>query len=424
MAKSKKKKKAAPSIAKRLEITKSYFDRYSAVARKILQVLDLDPALFDRFTKRQKTYMMLLKSELPRVKVRPGDSIPRHYIKKVQQDVYDFIKIYPVNDNDELNLSFMDLLTYGISFTFYAMLKDKTDGEVENKEIYHQIAEKADQAFNGFENNIMMVMWQYMNFVLSGMSKLNFRVYGFEWHWENNYSSYNTGVSIYITATVPRMIHFVYNDRPRPAYQAICGQYLTGEPKAITIPYNQIIEDSNQTHPLEVYIQNHAFTRIKERVDVLSAALRTACLNSSLLDGNTLTLNNGQCVLKMVEKSTGTLGYLPFTIIKDKLFVLTFLPICSQNAPEGKKLQEILGISRKETEYLGMDKLSFFMDTDFEAIPRLKEAVIESGLWHLTKLNPPDSYQPQHHMTTATLAHFFEKEHTPDEVLREIEEKY
>lgn len=424
MAKSRKKKKAAPSIAKRLEITKSYFDKYSVVARKTLQVLDLEPALFDRFTKKQKTKMMLLKSDPTRVKAKPGDSIPRHYIKKVQQEVYDFMKIYPVNDNDELNLSYMDLLTYGISFVFYAMIKDKTEGYVENKDLYHQIAERADQAFNENENNVMMLMWQFLNFVLTGMSKLNFRVYGYEWHWENNYCSYSTGVNIYITATVPRMIHFVYNNRPRPAYQALCGQYISGEPKAITIPYNQIIEDSKQTHPLEVYVQSHAFTRIKERADVLSAALRTACLNSSLLDGNTLTLKNGQTVLKMVEKNTGTIGYLPFTIIKDKLFVLTFLPICSQNAPEGKKLQEILGISRKETEFLGMDKLSFFLDTDFEAIPHLKQAIIEAGLWHLTKLDLISDYQKQNHMTTATLMRFFETERTPDEVLREIGEKY
>jgi hypothetical protein len=222
----------------------------------------------------------------------------------------------------------------------------------------------------------------------------------------------------------PRKIHFTYNNSYRPAYQAITGQFLSVDPTPITIPYNQVIEDSDQTHLLEVYVQNHAFIRMKERIDVLPAGLRLTFLDSSLIHCRTLTLNNGQRVIEYRENKTGSLGYLPFTIINNQLFILTFLPICSQNVPEGKKLQELLGISRKQIEYLGMDKLSFFVDTDFEAIPRLKEAVMEAGLWHLTKIDPLPDYVPQNPMSTANLVRFFQTERTKEQVFEEIEEKY
>jgi hypothetical protein len=76
------------------------------------------------------------------------------------------------------------------------------------------------------------------------------------------------------------------------------------------------------------------------------------------------------------------------------------------------------------TIYLGMDKLSFFVDTDFEAIPRLKQTVMDAGLWHLTKLEPLPDYLPQNPVSTNTLIRFFQTERTPEEVLSEIEEKY
>jgi len=425
MAKSKKKKKTSQSLTRRLEITKTYFDKYSTVARKTLQVLDLDPSLFDRFTKKQKIEMMQLKSDPPRVKAQAGHSVPRHYIRKIQQEIYDFIKIFPVNGDKVLNLTYMDFLTCGLGFMTYALIKNNSKEHIEHKDIYQLIAERTEEIINGYENCALMHVWQYLRFIMSGISKINIRIYGFNWEWYSNDCSYRVGSTISVSAVSPQKIHFSYNNNSyRPAYQAICGQYLSVDSTPITIPYNQIIEESDQTHMLEVYVQNHTLTRMKERIDILPAALRTLCLNSSLILGQTTILNNGQCVIKLVHDTTTILGYLPFTIIGKKLFVLSVLPICNQNAPEGKRLQELLGISRKETEFLGMDKLSFFMDTDFEAIPRLKHAVTEAGLWHLTKLERLPDYVPQNPMSTATLVRFFQTERSHEEVLSEIGEKY
>ena len=51
------------------------------------------------------------------------------------------------------------------------------------------------------------------------------------------------------------------------------------------------------------------------------------------------------------------------------------------NTPEGKELQKLLSLSKEEIIYLGMDKLSFFTRVDFEQIPALKQALIDSNIW-------------------------------------------
>jgi hypothetical protein len=53
-----------------------------------------------------------------------------------------------------------------------------------------------------------------------------------------------------------------------------------------------------------------------------------------------------------------TAGYFTCFLKSDDVVINTFLPITSQNTPEGKKLYESLSLSREEITYLGMDRIS------------------------------------------------------------------
>ena len=46
------------------------------------------------------------------------------------------------------------------------------------------------------------------------------------------------------------------------------------------------------------------------------------------------------------------------------------------NLPDGKVLFKLLKLSKDETIYLGMDKMSFLFKVDFEQIPVFKQALI------------------------------------------------
>jgi hypothetical protein len=80
------------------------------------------------------------------------------------------------------------------------------------------------------------------------------------------------------------------------------------------------------------------------------------------------------------------LGYFPFTIQGDNLFVLSFLPFVSHSTPVGEKLHKILNLAKEDIVYLGMDKLSFYVLVDFDQIPVLKDALIASGIWSIKEM--------------------------------------
>jgi len=425
MAKSRKKKNVTQqfSIAKDYEVTKTYFDKFSEVARKTLLLLDLDPTLFDHFSKKQKMEMMHAKVITPRVIVKKGHSVPRQYVRLVQQEMHRFMKMHYVGSSD-IGLFFIDFVTYGMTFLMFIQARGNLKEYCEQSDTYKLIAAKAQQADDDSTNNLMNDYWYYLHYQLQGLSKINFRIYGFEWEWKETENRCKFAGHVMLTSNKPQKIHFTYNNKVRPAFKVGIGQYISSESIYFAIPYNKIIEESEQTYLLEVYVQSHALNRLKERLNVLAPVKRNVLLNSSLQNSSICRFNNGQLVLKYTDANNNILGYLPFTIINKKLFILSFLPICSQNAPEGKRLQELLGITRKEMEFLGMDKLSFFIDTDFEAIPRLKQAIIDADLWHLIKLEPFYDYESQNYLSAATLSRFFQTECTHEDVLSEIGERY
>lgn len=425
MTKNKKKKKQPPlpSIKKDYEVTKTYFDNFSVVARKTLQVLDLDPALYDKFTKKQKIEMMKAKMDIPRVVVKDGHSVPRHYVKMIQQGMYEFMKFYPAG-KPEIGLRYIDFVTYGMTFLMFVQFKGKSNEPCEQAEVFKILMEKADIDNMPFEDNLMLNYWYFVQIQLTGISKMNFRIYGMEWEWRELDNRMKFAGHIILTSIKPEKMYFNFRNKIRPAFRFNIGQFLSSKPTFLDIPYNKIITESNQSYPLEVYIQSHALMRLKERLDTLAPVQRNLFLNSSLANTEICTLNNGQLVIKCVGMKNQIIGYLPFTIIDKKLLVLSFLPLTSKNTPESQRLQKCLNISPEEINYLGMDKLSFFIDTNFDDIPRLKKAVIDAGLWHLTETEAGASYKAQHKNSHATLMRFFQTECRKEEVLDEIESMY
>lgn len=424
MAKTRKKKKPQqPSRASLIKVSLTFYAKYSLIARKVLQWLDLDPDLFDEFTKKEKIDMMRLRFNLPIVKAKPGHQIPRHYLKMVQKEINDFIKIYPVGEDEDLGLVYSDFFVYGLSFIGSVEHAAMGGSEKPHYDLFCLIKKRYDEVNEDYSTNVLNNFSAFVRYQMHAISKINLNIYGFEWEWVVSRVHVEMRIEVLISVATPRKVYFTYQEKVRPAYQAIQCQYMDEEVAPITIAYNQIIPDSERTHPLEVYVQNHALLRMKERIDVLPGSIRNMCLNNCLLDIHTRTLLNGQIVLEMNEKLTGLIGFLPFTIIGNKLYVLTFLPVCNQNTHEGQRLQQLLGISRKDIEFLGMDKLSFFIDNDFEQVPRLKKAIEDAGLAHLTQIQTLYDYKVHNQISTATLQRFFPEEYAYDEQLTEVEER-
>ena len=238
-----KKKKTPPKPPCSLSISKTYFDEFSATARKVLQVMKLDPALYDEFTKKQKHEMMSLRFVPPRILAKPSSSIPQQHIKTVQQALYEFLKRDFVGDKS-IGLSYLDFSTKGMNFIMgVKSLGDKIDG-IRQTEKYILINEQIAIYVNNstFDLNLMARFCRYIQYVLSGISKLNFRIYGFEWTWKRTADSRFFAGHVMLTETKQESLIFSYKGINRPAYRVSMGEFFSDIPVHLSAPFNKIIK--------------------------------------------------------------------------------------------------------------------------------------------------------------------------------------
>ena len=422
----KKKKKTPPKRPSEYGITKSYFDQFAVTARKVLQLLELDPAIYDEFTKRQKQEIMHVKFAAPKVLAKAGHRIPQRLIKAIQQALYEFLKLEYVGDK-HIGLSVLDFSTMGMAFIAgVKMAKSKND----NHPNYELITKQCEiyESNPELDKNLISNFIRYIQYVLNGVSKLNFRIYGFDWVWKPVDNSSLFGAHIILSETKSEIVNFSYKGVVRPGYRVTMGEFASDPPHHLGAAYNRIVKTSTSTKRIEFYIQNHALNRLKERLDTVSAFHRNIYLNSSLLICNTTTLESGKVVIRLENVYKELLGYLPFTIVNQNLFILSFIPLSSPAMPEGKLLCEALNTEKNDLIFLGMDKLSFYQNTDFDTVPHLRDALKKAGMWHLTEIKPEENFNESlYGQNSSTINRFFRQQTTEpnkEEILGEIEKIY
>ena len=129
-----------------------------------------------------------------------------------------------------------------------------------------------------------------------------------------------------------------------------------------------------------------------------------------------ITASNGQRMIHAIDLSGKPVGYFPFLKQDGAILLLSFLPLSSPITPEGSVLYKELGIKIDDSKYIGLDKLSFYIKTDFEAIPKLKQALNKANMWHLTEIKPNEKSERREDQI---LKHFFTDTHivVEDEII-------
>lgn len=154
-----------------------------------------------------------------------------------------------------------------------------------------------------------------------------------------------------------------------------------------TITPNQLgIKGVMQKFPLQVFIQQHAITRMEERLSkqfVLMCYLNVVHAMAS--EG--IPLNGNRSFLFPLTYNKAKLGYLKGDILGDKLVIRTFLFISNNGTPEGNKLHDMLGVDKTDKKYLNIDKLSTFINSDIKKDERLKELFCNAGCGDLFRLD-------------------------------------
>ncbi|MDR1120484.1 MAG: hypothetical protein LBM08_06160 [Dysgonamonadaceae bacterium] len=386
--------------------------------KKILRVYGLDPNLFDSYTKQQKRFLFQLIVEPTRVKVEEGHRVPRRLVNFMAESTHHFLRTHYFGD-ESIGLTYLELSTYGLSFAY--MLESAKSffpfqsGQMETI-VYvtetitpHRIHQDLDEVGKHIRKTSMMI------------SKMNFRIYGYNWRVTSAQDEIGVVSTIFMSSENPISIHFKHKQKERIAFRVRAGRVIT-EPA-----YNAKIdrwfifqEDETPSVYLDIYIQSHALQRIKERMDIFPAHKKNYYAMEPLLYMHYVQESpSGRPMLVCYFKDNERfvyLGYFPFIILKNKLIVLTFLPLVSDDTLSGQYLRNRLGLQMEDMVFLGMDKLSFYLTVDFDQIPVLKKALVNTEVWFLVEYaaNNPEMNFTIDQKKTKMVKKFFEHKTDPE----------
>jgi hypothetical protein len=398
MSKKKKKKQPQQSVIRRNLDSKASLDKAYTAIQKVLQVYGFDPDLFESFSKQQKRFVMLLAAEAPKFKAEEGYHVPRHLVNYIAESTHRFLRTTYFGD-ESIGLTYLDLITYGMALS--AMVISINQNEAFPEEQMKIIRSLAACFRNDRMIEDLAPLVQYIHKVVVMLSKVNFRIYGFDWTITNDFKTGAIRTTVYISSEESPIIRFVHKQKERRAFCVRSGRHIKKPSRTAAIDRNLIFPKREKVSSppvyLDIYIQSHALQRAKERMNIFSGHVRNRYIMESLI--NTQRLATSQLDNRMLECFTTAenergivkFGYFPFIIRDDKLIIMTFLPLTSPEASEGAYLQKHFGLQMEDVKFLGMDKLSFFLTVDFEQIPVLKAALIETHIWDLIQFVSEDT---------------------------------
>jgi len=406
MSQSKKRKKNVPCRKppkSYLEISKQYYNDYVRVAHKIMLMAGIDPAEFDVLTKRTKQDLMMIKQTPYRVVAEKDSKVPRAYLKffNYLMGVYEKKTYY---GDPKFNVSFLDYVTYGLSFIVAVRNHNGHDNILSDDQ--HERLEKIREALEKYEDEHEKDLYwirtnELMRLLSMYVSMPNYRFYTSTETVEMDSHKCRMQNLIKVSSFEPEKRFFKVKGEKRSSYQLwhynVFSDSNDPNPEKTEIPavlmeednFDTALEKLKEMETIEkypVYVQNHALHRIRQRLDCVDNLYVNKVLSLSFMLPKFITATNGQRMIRAIDESCKPIGYFPFLQQDGAILLLTFLPLSSPITPEGSVLWKELGIKIDDSRYIGLDKLSFYIQTDFETLPKLKQALEKADMWHLTEI--------------------------------------
>ncbi|MDR3309141.1 MAG: hypothetical protein LBS80_04225 [Tannerella sp.] len=377
-----KKKKKAPPLAHGMikRTSQSDIDKRVGIARKTLQITGYQD-LWDTMTKKQKKFLLCRTIQEPLIHAAIPNTVPRQYVRNIRENVFDFMRTRYVGDRD-VKLTFMEFFSFGIMFLrlFNSFLKEPGFFNEAQLDIIRRAGDIDDLFRHVIETWPKIA--QMLSTTVRKYSQVQFRTYGFVMKLKENEYSIRSSYRLFITLTSceREIVYFKYKHISRPAYRIFTGDESANNNEIVCIPYQKIFPCSDSDKKLEICIQAHAIHRFKERCDIFDATTRNVILITTLIFFQEVKMGLTDTLIACMIGPV-VFGYFPFIIEDDRLFILTFIPLVNDQVYEGKRFMDTFKLRKEELSFLGMDKLSFFQNIDFDQIPALKQALIDCDLY-------------------------------------------
>jgi hypothetical protein len=419
-------KKKSPFVAPPVKKTsKTQFDRRTVIAEKMLKIAGY-PDLFDTLSKNQKKCLLCSHIDVPEIRSEKANTVPRHYVNNVHDELFDIMRANCVGDHS-IGLSYMEFFSYGVGFMEVFKFTLTTTLYTDKQK---EIISRGDdlESYKLLLNNSWSEIAAALSYEIRHYSQIQFRTYGHTMNWsiKHTTSLISYRLAIRLTSCESEHIYFFHKNLKRLAYRIWKGDFIEHNNQPVTIPVRKLFPYSNSDKSLDLFIQAHAIHRYKERFEIFDPTDRNYLLISSLFLDQEVKMGLDGPMIACTVKDT-TFGYFPFTIQGDKLIVLTFLPLINDMTCEGKKFMDKFNLKKEDLLYLGMNKLGFFGDIDFDQIPVLKKALIDLELWgvkdFLDDWADSEKYEQVYDPTrTSFVKNFFEKQNLPIDNTHILEE--
>jgi hypothetical protein len=177
------------------------------------------------------------------------------------------------------------------------------------------------------------------------------------------------------------------------------------------LPSQLGIKSLPEHQQIPVYIQSHAIQRIFERIDCIHINVIIPSIYLSLRECVSI-IDRGKFIIEFKILDV-KVGYLSAVMTEGKLVIRTFLFLTFNGMPEGKRLEDYIGLKMLDTQYLKMDKLSSFMTGKLRENEELRSIFEKADCLHLVELyDKLDEFSAIHpdHSPIEMLARYLERD--------------
>ncbi len=200
----------------------------------------------------------------------------------------------------------------------------------------------------------------------------------------DSFEAIRDGLQIKVEAHKAQSRIFIIDGHARPAYRV--GSFTRVADSCWSSATRSMFEKpSTFNHiPIPIYIQSHAIRRMNERLDCVEQVFLQGYIYTSFLNPTVIHFNGKY----LVEYIFGDkkLGYFVAEVVDNAVLLKTFLFLTNSGTPEGQKLSELSGLSKTDSKYLTIDRLSAFKQSDICENEELKSLFVRCGCKNLFDL--------------------------------------
>lgn len=149
-----------------------------------------------------------------------------------------------------------------------------------------------------------------------------------------------------------------------------------------------------------VLVLKHAVERLEERLPLRDSVHFLHTLMVQSLEQPRIARRSGNTLLVEFRNGPKKYGYLVAELISGAVLVRTFKFLTMQGTPESDELRRVLGLHRRDIEYLRLDDFFGLTCSDFQEDPLLSRAFAECGCGHLISLLKPELRRRMLHSTS------------------------